>query len=228
MKIIILLTFLMIYSTASTICSQDKISKLIIAGVSVDEINLICVEKTDKPKLNGILNKNDRSTKSYFGLGTSIGEGKFTSDSISPVNQSYDSASVPIKFGIMFDSNDRIELSYEYVAHNYDDRIDQIIGINFDWNSVYKFGQISPYWSIGFGQYKCDYSKDESLKGYISALAFNYGVGILINLDNLLEIEISAKRKNINWQEKVYENGNTASNSSSISSLYYFGVNYFF
>ena len=75
---------------------------------------------------------------------------------------------------------------------------------------------------------KCDYSKDESLKGYISALAFNYGVGILINLDNLLEIEISAKRKNINWQEKVYENGNTASNSSSISSLYYFGVNYFF
>ena len=169
------------------------------------------------------------SNKLYLGVGTSNGSGTYTAEGVRTVTADYDSSSIPIKIGYIFRNDDRIEISYESMEHNYNNGggTNTISGWNIDWDLVfsnYKLGGIiAPYMTIGFGSYKVeDFTDTEELNGY----AMNYGIGGLYKLNQHIEFEVSYRGKIIKWEDIEFTNSTVTSDSTGTA--IYLGINYKF
>jgi hypothetical protein len=170
---------------------------------------------------------NDNSSKYYSGMGITLGSG-ILEVNINK-NESYNSSSIPIKFGMMLRNNNRFELSYESKEYKFTEVDDKVSGWNLDWNFVYPRYKIAdavtPYWTLGFGLYTYEDNEDD-LKG----VAFNYGMGGLYNINKNIELEASYKFKVIVWEKYTYKYENSDDieiiSSDSTGSLFYLGLNY--
>jgi opacity protein-like surface antigen len=177
---------------------------------------------------------NDNSGKYYYGIGMASGSGTFT-ESMS--EYSYDSSSMPIKFGMMLRNNNRFELSYEKEKYKFTKiGLDhKVSGWNLDWNFVYPRYKIAdavtPYWTLGLGVYTYEDTakfivKNEDLKG----VAFNYGMGGLYNINKNIELEASYKFKGISWENYTMQGSGSGISIKLASTelLFYLGLNYKF
>jgi len=171
---------------------------------------------------------NDNSSEYYLGMGMVSGSGTKT---VGVSEESYDSSSMPIKFGMMLDNDNRFELSYETEKHKFNNRDDKVSGINFDWNFAYPKNKIAdavtPYWTLGFGSYTYEdtakyFTDNKDLEGF----AFNYGIGGLYDINKNIELEASYKFKGIGWQSYTTLGSNVTTTSDSAGSLFYLGLNY--
>jgi hypothetical protein len=176
---------------------------------------------------------NDNSSKYYLGMGMVSGSG--TLEMGRAEGQSYDSSSMPIKFGMMLDNDNRFEFSYEKEKHKFTGTDNKVSGLNFDWNYTYPKYKIAdavtPYWTLGLGVYTYEdtakfIAKNEDLTG----AALNIGIGGLYDINKNIELEASYKFKVIVWEKYTskYENSDDIEiiSSDSTGSLFYLGLNY--
>jgi hypothetical protein len=171
---------------------------------------------------------NDNSGKYYYGIGMASGSGTFT-ESMS--EYSYDSSSMPIKFGMMLRNNNRFELSYEKEKYKLADVDHKVSGWNLDWNFVYPRYKIAdavtPYWTLGLGVYTYEdtakfIAKNEDLTG----AALNIGIGGLYDINKNIELETSYKFKGISWEDYNEKGSDIRMTAASVGSLFYLGLNY--
>jgi hypothetical protein len=192
---------------------------------------------------------NDNSSEYYLGMGMASGSGTYTesvsknidgtyTESVS--KNSYDSLSMPIKFGMMLDNDNRFEFSYETEKYKFTGADNKASGLNFDWNFAYPKYKIAdavtPYWTLGLGLYTYENIANQGVVGSkddLSGTAFNYGIGGLYDINKNIELEASYKFKAITWRERkitFYTNGietsSTTTTSDSTGSLFYLGLNY--
>jgi opacity protein-like surface antigen len=172
---------------------------------------------------------NDNSSEYYLGMGMASGSG--TLEIGRAKGQSYDSSSMPIKFGMMLDNDNRFEFSYEKEKHKLADVDNKVSGLNFDWNYTYPKYKIAdavtPYWTLGFGLYTYEDSanigdNEDDLKG----VAFNYGIGGLYDINKNIELETSYKFKGISWEDYNEKGSDIRMTAASVGSLFYLGLNY--
>jgi opacity protein-like surface antigen len=178
---------------------------------------------------------NDNSSKYYLGMGMVSGSGTYTSQR--EEDQSYDSSSMPIKFGMMLDNDNRFEFSYEKEKHKFTKiGVDKkISGFNFDWNFAYPKYKIAdavtPYWTLGLGVYTYEDSANiGDNEDDLAGTAYNYGIGGLYEINKNIELEASYKFKVIVWEKYTYKYENSDDieiiSSDSTGSLFYLGLNY--
>jgi opacity protein-like surface antigen len=174
---------------------------------------------------------NDHSSKYYSGVGIALGSG-IVEVNVNK-NQSYNSSSMPIKFGMMLQNDNRFEFSYETEKYKFDNRDDKVSGWNLDWNFVYPRYKIAdtiiPYWRLGIGSYI--YEDTANLgdnKDDLKGVAFNYGMGGLYNINKNIELEASYKFKGISWENFIEKDSDISIKLASTELLFYLGLNYKF
>jgi hypothetical protein len=174
--------------------------------------------------------KKNSSSKYYFGVGMASGSGKYK---INSEKKSYDSTSIPVKFGMMLKNDNRFELSYETQKYKFDKQDDKLSGLNLDWSFLAPndkiADKITPYWTVGLGYYTYeDSAKNNKNKKDLIGAAFNFGIGGLYDIDRNIELEASYKFKGIVWNNYTNKDTDISTKSNSTGSLLYLGLNYKF
>lgn len=168
----------------------------------------------------------------YVGVGFFGGSGEQTQEGVSSTNVvDYDSGGADIKFGVIFDTDNRFEFSAITVnAKTASGSKATFKGRDFDWiftaNLNRQDGWFLPFVSAGFGLYK--YDDTAALIGSsadISGFSGQIALGAYIGLSEVLEIELSYKNKAIIWED--YDSS-SATNLSESMTNFYIGAKYKF
>ncbi len=179
-------------------------------------------------------------SKYYVGMGIGSGSGTQTRDydSGDSYTTDYDTSSTTIKFGWIYNSGNRFEISVNnisadrtggntfYQNDNSSDTDSEFTGYDLDYLFVWgEDSKLKPYLDLGMGVYKNDeitgYDSSSGDVETATGLALNYGVGLFYDITENIELEAAYKGKHISWN---LENPDT---SESITFLYT-GINYKF
>ena len=194
-------------------------------------------QKVDKKIENEIDKKVEKKSNSFFymGYGIGVGSGKFTREVTSSgvLTESEKEIAVftgTLKLGYAGQNNNRWELSITGITAEYEDETtDKLSGVDIDWYAVYEVATpgYKPFWSIGLGSYvwedtESQVSTGENIKGG----AFNLGLGVYIDVNKKLEVELAYKIKGIGWQELV--SGTTTYQYGHSYGTIFVGLNYRF
>jgi len=143
--------------------------------------------------------------------------------------KSFDLTGFGIKLGAIYESNDRLEISYTLIDETFVDGINDKSSLDIDYLFTFSSDdEVIPYFSIGIGSYKstnpgADFvvtNADEKARG----TSINYGLGIIYSLENELEIELAYRVKNMTGDELIVSP--TTVEPSIEASVLHFSLNY--
>jgi opacity protein-like surface antigen len=144
-------------------------------------------------------------------LGSSlIGESNADLASANDLSGTLGASSGSFALGYRFESNNRIQISRSRINVDYEsDLTNDLSGTDLDWHIVYGDDGIQPYWGFGFGIYTLENSSDSFVKGNdLQGRSFQVLTGLKFDLDKYVELDLSYRIKNIDWQEMVFVDGN--------------------
>jgi hypothetical protein len=176
----------------------------------------------------------------YVGFGIGTGSGEQTRDWSYPLSGTftteYDAKSTSFKFGHIFESKNRFELSYNiikadatkgtFAMNTTNTKSSTYKGFDFDWLFTFRNQEVlQPYLLVGFGLYNNDdidgYNANTGKADTARAFSFNYGAGFNYMLGESAELEVAYKGKSLAWN---MENPDI----SDKLGVLYLGVNYKF
>jgi hypothetical protein len=145
-------------------------------------------------------------------LGSSlIGESNADTSSGRDLSGSLGASSGSLALGYRFESNNRIQLSRSKINLDYESGLNNdLLGTDLDWHIVYGDDGIQPYWGFGFGVYTLENSSDIFVNGNdLQGRSFQVLTGLKFDLTKHIELDLSYRIKNIDWQEMVLVSGSS-------------------
>lgn len=142
-------------------------------------------------------------------LGSSLlGEAYTDNSSGRDLSGNLGASSASIALGYRFESNNRVQLSRSTVNVNYESGFDsELTGTDLEWHIVYGDEGIQPYWGFGLGVYTLEDTADIFVNGNdVQGRSFQVLTGLKFDVSKHLELDLSYRVKNINWQEMVFVN----------------------
>lgn len=142
-------------------------------------------------------------------LGSSLlGEAYTNNSSGRDLSGNLGASSASIALGYRFESNNRVQLSRSTVNVNYESGFDsELTGTDLEWHIVYGDEGIQPYWGFGLGVYTLEDTADIFVNGNdVQGRSFQVLTGLKFDVSKHLELDLSYRVKNINWQEMVFVN----------------------
>lgn len=117
-------------------------------------------------------------------------------------------SSASIALGYRFESNNRVQLSRSAIKVNYEAGFDsELTGTDLEWHIAYGDESIQPYWGFGLGVYTLEDTADIFVNGNdVQGRSFQVLTGLKFDVSKYLELDLSYRVKNINWQEMVFVN----------------------
>ena len=158
----------------------------------------------------------------YVGAGFFGGEGEQTATSGSTTVTAFDTSGADIKFGVIFKSGNRLEFSALTIDLDASGDKTTIKGRDLDWiftsNLNNEKSIFLPFVSVGVGSYSSNAIDS-------TGVSVQAALGGYIRLYDVLEFEISYKKKTIAWSDP----GNSVLKDITYDmSNYYFGAKYKF
>ncbi|WP_396588670.1 hypothetical protein [Bermanella sp. R86510] len=158
----------------------------------------------------------------YFGIGGSGGSVTETYEGPSTIEDEYeyDQTQGDIKLGLLFESETRMEVSFNAITVEDDFGGEaEYSGIDFDWYFPFGSHNIKPYLGLGFGLYEYEdtavlFTDGENLGG----ISINFLAGVMIPFNESVELSLGYEAKGIGW-ETMQANGQEVEASSSVSSV---------
>ena len=136
----------------------------------------------------------------YIGGGSLSGSGDIEiSSGGSQITANHDTSGSFFRFGSVFSSNGRMEVSANNISFDYDaGGADDISGFDIDYLWTFGENKIHPLLGLGLGFYRMDdtaalFVGNEDLKG----VSFNFAAGLIVDLSEVIELEASLRVKSI-------------------------------
>ena len=131
----------------------------------------------------------------YVGIGFISGSGE---KSISTGDTSYDTSGNELKFGVIFEGNNRFEFSATSINIDYVGSKSTYKGRELDWiftpNLNRADGWFLPFVSVGFGRYTTNANDS-------TGVSVQAAIGAYLMLSPVLEVEFSYEEKAIGWSD---------------------------
>ena len=165
----------------------------------------------------------------YIAFGQGSGSGteqrRFTDNlwgGTTKVDVGFDVTLTDFKVGVVFESDNRFELSSTSIDAKFSSWTEKFTGTDFDWIFTAEKGEADflAFMLVGFGTYEFERL---SLRG----AAFNFGLGVYVPVSDNVEVELAYKMKAIGWDE--YDiGGNTSLYALESIDYVYVGAKYKF
>ena len=130
----------------------------------------------------------------------------------------YDAGIQSLYLGYCYPKNNRFLLSRTVINVDADGESDVYKGFDADWQLVYQYQQLMPYWSLGAGYYDMGDSNDfgDSSQS-ISGPAVNLSAGLKLSIHRNSEFDFSLRYKEIFWDSYETTSGKAKSSDQLIA-----------
>lgn len=141
-------------------------------------------------------------------LGSSVMGKTYTNNSARDLSGGLGASSASLALGYRFESNNRVQLSRSAINVNYESGFNsELTGTDLEWHIAYGDEGIQPYWGFGLGVYTLEDTADIFVNGNdVQGRSFQVLTGLKFDVSQHLELDLSYRVKNINWQEMIFVN----------------------
>lgn len=177
------------------------------------------------------------AAKVYLGAGYGMGSGSqkltwthdFDGTSGTYDDVSFDTTMTQLKLGIIFESNNRLEISSTAMELDSNGTTSDLSGIDIDyiWTIDMKGSVVTPFLVLGIGDNQLEIEGEDSVFGFATTI----GLGAYFKVADSVELELSIRQKNLDFGDTHWYNNqapNRSQQGTHENTLAFFSVKYIF